>query len=143
MQKHSLPWLDGHKLFQWHRIALRSVRTLLPERTMRLKRLTLFQVRVLLLPGAYEAPLPFFYVYKATISSAFLDKFDSPSRCSLCDPIEIGYYKLHTKKPAQLVRQLPLALGLVDDKSGSEEECQKLLTELGMEYLKTRAWRMG
>jgi hypothetical protein len=100
-----------------------------------------FEVRALLTTGE-RGPVRVFYVYRATISAAFLDKFESPSRYTPCDPIEVFSYQFLTKKPAKLVRLLPRALGLIDDEIQGTPEEQAQLMAMGMGYLeRTRAWR--
>jgi hypothetical protein len=73
--------------------------------------LTSLKVQVIIRPDR-RGPAPTFYVYKTEITSAFLDKLESPSRCSSSGPVEITCSKLRTMNPEKLLRELPEALGL-------------------------------
>jgi hypothetical protein len=77
-------------------------------------------VRVIVNPEPWSR---FLYVYKATIPSAFLDKFESPSRFSPSEPIQIEYSKLFVKEPDKLLKDLPRLLDL------SAEQCQGVVEE--------------
>jgi hypothetical protein len=67
----------------------------------------MYKVHVLAVP--YTAA-PQIYLYTASISTEFLDKFDQPSKVSPSKAITINYYNLRLRKPTRLPLNLFLAL---------------------------------
>lgn len=66
------------------------------------------KVHLLVLSSQPPAEL---FLYQATISSAFLDKFEKSSCASPCNPIRILYDRFPLRRPQRLVEQLPRVLG--------------------------------
>ncbi|AEO71274.1 uncharacterized protein THITE_2132640 [Thermothielavioides terrestris NRRL 8126] len=72
-----------------------------------------FKVRLLVLPET-SSYAPYLYVYKATVTASFLDKFADISRFSPSPPLEIKYHALSILDSKKFVRLFPVVLELSD-----------------------------
>jgi hypothetical protein len=90
------------------------------------------------------------YSYRATISSAFLDKLETPSRFVPSDPVRVSYSELSLRSPKKFLKSLPRGLGLSRTKSQGAVESSEQESQNGVngepkttESMRERAKRLG